>query len=393
MNFISITNRYIFAQFIPPFLINLAFFTFIFLMAEMLKITDLIVNYNVSLLDIGKILAFSTPYFLVYIIPMSCMMGVLLSFLRMSSDNEIIAFKTGGVSLYRLLPPVLVFCLCGCLLTFFMSLYGMHKGRLAIKELTFKVFSSNLDFGLKERTFNDSFEDVMLYVNRIDPKSRQLIDVFIEDKRRDDVVSTVIAPRGELFGEPKQFVFHLRLYSGIINQVGLEDRSAHSISFDVYDLRLDLQKEVTAAGKSKHRKEMSIVELQQAMSRQKVRNEGYYKMLLTYHQKFSIPFACFALGVLAMPLGIQSKSARRSSGLVLGLVCFLLYYLLLSLGAVFGETGSYPPLVGMWVPNLVMGTLGVVLLVQTANEKPIRIVASLGRLQFRIRRYVRRRRK
>jgi len=383
----SIVNRYIFAQLTPPFAINLGFFTFIFLMAEMLKITDLIVNYNVSILDIFKILAFSTPYFLVYIIPMSCMMSVLLSFLRMSSDNEIIALKTGGVSLYRMLPPVLIFCLCGCLLSFFMSLYGMPQGRLAIKELTFKVFSSNLDLGLKERTFNDSFEDVMLYVNRIDGQSKRLIDVFIEDKRREDVVSTVVAPRGDLFSEPSEFVFRLRLYDGIINQVGLEARSAHTISFDVYDLRLDLKKAAAGAGGTKHRKEMSVSELKAAMQRKKVRDKGYYKMLLTYHQKFSIPFACFALGVLAMPLGIQSKSAKRSSGLVLGLVCFLFYYLLLSLGVVFGETGDYPPLVGMWVPNVVMGTLGVVLLVQTANEKPIRIGGLLNRWHCRLRRF------
>lgn len=388
----SIVNRYIITQFIPPFAINLGFFTFIFLMAEMLKITDLIVNYNVSILDIAKILTFSTPYFLVFIIPMSCMMSVLLSFLRMSSDNEIIALKTGGVSIYRLLPPVLIFCLCGCLLTFFMSLYGMHKGRLAIKELTFQVFSSNLDFGLKERTFNDNFEDVMLYVNRIDVQTKSLIDVFIEDKRRDDVVSTVIAPRGELFSEPEQFVFHLRLYDGIINQVGLEKRSAHTISFDVYDLRLDLRKAAKASGSRKHRKEMSIFELEEAMQGYKVRNKDYYKMLLTYHQKFAIPFACFALGVLAMPLGIQSKSARRSSGLVLGLICFLFYYLLLSFGMVFGETGAYPPFIGMWVPNLVMGTLGIILLVQTANERPIRLTATLGRLRSWLLRVVSRRR-
>jgi lipopolysaccharide export system permease protein len=388
----SIVNRYIITQFIPPFAINLGFFTFIFLMAEMLKITDLIVNYNVSILDIAKILTFSTPYFLVFIIPMSCMMSVLLTFLRMSSDNEIIALKTGGVSIYRLLPPVLIFCLCGCLLTFFMSLYGMHKGRSAIKELTFQVFSSNLDFGLKERTFNDNFEDVMLYVNRIDVQSKSLIDVFIEDKRREDVVSTVIAPRGELFSEPEQFVFHLRLYDGIINQVGLEKRSAHSISFDVYDLRLDLRKAAKAAGGRKHRKEMSIFELQEAMQGYPVRNKDYYKMLLTYHQKFAIPFACFALGVLAMPLGIQSKSARRSSGLVLGLICFLFYYLLLSFGMVFGETGAYPPLIGMWVPNFVMGTLGIILLVQTANERPIRLTATLGRLRSWLLRVISRRR-
>jgi lipopolysaccharide export system permease protein len=107
----SILNRYIFKELLSPFAINLVFFTFVFLMAQMLKITNLIVNYNVGLFSILKILLFSTPYFLMYVIPMSVMLAVLLTFLRMNGDNEIIAMKTGGISLYRMLPPVLLFCL------------------------------------------------------------------------------------------------------------------------------------------------------------------------------------------------------------------------------------------------------------------------------------------
>jgi lipopolysaccharide export system permease protein len=49
-------------------------------------------------------LIYSTPYFLVFVIPMSTMMAVLLTFLRLSADNEIIALKTGGLNTYRLLP-------------------------------------------------------------------------------------------------------------------------------------------------------------------------------------------------------------------------------------------------------------------------------------------------
>ena len=78
----TIIDRYILRELIPPFLINLAFFTFVFLMAEMIKITDLIVNYAVSLVTIMKLLLFSTPYFLMYIIPMAIMMAVLLTFLK-----------------------------------------------------------------------------------------------------------------------------------------------------------------------------------------------------------------------------------------------------------------------------------------------------------------------
>ncbi|MFZ0727691.1 MAG: LptF/LptG family permease, partial [Desulfobacterales bacterium] len=169
----TLLNRYIFIELFAPFAVNLVFFTFVFLMAQMLQITDMIVNYSVGLFIILKILFFSTPYFLTYVIPMSVMLAVLLTFLRMSGDNEIIAMKTGGISLYRMLPPVLFFSLGAAALTFYMAAFGAPASKKAIKELTFEVFSENLDIGLKERTFNDSFKDVMLYVNEVDSKNKQ----------------------------------------------------------------------------------------------------------------------------------------------------------------------------------------------------------------------------
>ena len=359
---------------VGPFVINLVFFTFIFLMAEMLKITDLIVNYGVGIFTILMMLVYSTPYFLVYVIPMSVMMAVLLSFMRLSGDNEIIALKTSGISVYRLLPPVILFCLVGCLLTAFMTVYGQPWGRSAVKELTFKIVSSRLDVGLKERTFNDSFKDVMFYVNEIDLKDRTLIDVFIEDKRAKNVVSTVVAPKGKLYSEPDGHVYHLRLYDGNINQVSVENRSAHSLKFQTYDIRLDLKKNVTnAKQKGKSRKEMSLNELKKYLKATPSKNDSYYRALMELHKKFSIPIACFTLGILAVSLGIQSRSSKKSYGLVLGLVFFLIYYLLLSFGLVFGETGAYPPAIGMWVPNYIMGGFGLYLLFRTANERSVKI--------------------
>jgi lipopolysaccharide export system permease protein len=103
------------------------------------------------------------------------------------------------------------------------------------------------------------------------------------------------------------------------------------------------------------------------------RDDRYYLTLMEFHKKFSLPFSCLFLALLAVPLGIQSRHGKRSFGVVLGLVFFLFYYLMLSAGWVFGETGVYPPLIGMWVPNLVMGAIGLFLLVRNAKERPVQI--------------------
>jgi len=374
MKISSIIYRYVFREMIPPFVINLMFFTFVFLMVEMLKVTNMVVNYNVGVFTVLIMLAYSTPYFLTYIIPMSIMIAVLLAFLRLSGDNEIVALKTSGMSIYGLLPPVMLFCLIGCLLTFFMTAYGMPWGRLSVKELTYKVLSSNLEIVLKDRTFNDSFKDVVLYMHKIDPKTKELQDIFIEDKRTQDIVSTVVAPRGKLFSEPDEYIYHLLLYKGVIYQVDVKSRSTNYIDFETYEIRLDIKQAASSLKQgTKRKKEMNLVELRNYLNNSTRRDSNYYNALMELHKKFSIPIACFALGLLAVPLGIQSGSTKKSFGLVLGMILFLIYYLLLTAGLVLGETGTCPPVIGMWFPNIVMGALGLYLLIKTANERQLMI--------------------
>lgn len=362
-----------------PFFINSVFFTFVFLMTKILDITNLIVNYKISMFSILLILLYSIPRFLSFVIPMSVMMAVLLTFIRLSNDKELVALKAGGVSIYGLIPPVLVFCLMGVVLSCFITVYGMPWGTVSMKELTFQVAASHADAGLKERTFNDTFKDVMLYINKIDLKKKILKDVFIEDKRSQNIVSTVMAPKGRMFAEPDKLVFHLKLYQGTINQVNIENRSAHSINFDSYDVNLDVKKTLTASKDGpKDEDEMSFGDLKAYLKTFSQQNEQYYTALIELHKKFSIPFACFALGILAVPLGIQSESAKRSTGLGLGMVFFLIYYIMLSAGSVFGETGVYPPMVGMWVPNIVLGGLGLFLLIRTANDSSVKIMSFIN---------------
>lgn len=372
----SIVNKYLFKEMIPPFLISIIFFTFLFLMAKILLITNLVVNYNISLPKVILLLVYFVPYFLVFVVPMSVMMAVILTFLRLSSDNEIIALKTGGVSIYGLLPPVLMFCLIGYIVTFFLAVYGMPWGKTSIKRLTVDVATSNLELGLKERVFNDSFKDVMLYVNEINSKKGELIDVFVEDKRTENIISTIVAPRGVLISEKDKLIFRLRMFDGRINQVSIKNKSVNSISFETYDINLDLKSALSDPKRKwsqKDEKEMTLSELRYYLINAKDKNSRYYDALIELHKKFSIPFACFVLGILALPLGTQLKSSRRSYGLVLALAFFLFYYLLLSVGYVFVNTAYYPPVIGMWVPNIVIGSVGFYLLVRTAKDLPVRI--------------------
>lgn len=374
INPLTILNRHLLLEMVPPFLINLAFFSFIFLMKQILDITDMIVNHKVGVGPVGLLLVYSMPYFLQYVVPMSVMMAVLLALLRMSGDNEILALKAGGVSLYRLLPPVLLFSCAGALLTGYMTIAGVPQGAERFRTLLFDVATANLNVSLKERTFTDHFAGIMLYANKIDPHGGTLQQVLIEDSRESGINHTVVARSGILLDEPGEMVYYLRLFDGTINQFDIQDRSSHTIYFDTYDIRLDLTDVVSTAGIYRKRPaDMTLADLRAHLEAVKDHPAAYHNALVKYHRKFSIPLACLAMGLLALPLGVQSRHANKAFGIGLGLLFFLLYYLLLSVGTTLGETGDFPPLVGMWVPNLTLGGMGIWLLVRSAREKPLPI--------------------
>jgi len=377
----SIINRYVFKEMAPPFVINMAFFLFIFLMTKILDIVKYIVNYKVSISAVLLMLLYSAPFFLQFIIPMSIMMAVLLTFLRLSKDHEVVAFKASGLSIYDLLPSVLLFCIMGCLLTGYLTIYGIPWGRKSFKDLTYRVAASSFEIGLKERTFNDNFEGIMIYINKIDPKEKSLINVFIEDKRTNNIVSTVISPMGKLLSEPEKLFFRLILFNGIINQVNIKNQTVNSVNFDTYEINLDIKKSFARARKgTKHRSEMSLNELRKYLKDETKKDIIYYRALMDYHRKFSIPVACLVLGLLALPLGFQSMITKRSYGLGFGLLFFLLYYLLLTVGWGFGESGACPPVIGVWIPNILLGSIGFYLLIRTAQERPLMFDSFINRV-------------
>jgi len=381
-----ILHRYILKNLIPPLLINLLFLTVIFLMTRMLQITKLIVNYNVSLASIGLILLYSIPHFLVFVLPMSVMLSILLTLMRMSADNEIVALKSGGVSLYRLLPPIFMLAMAGFLATLFMTLYGMPHSKAAITRMTYTMLTSNTDLGLKARTFNTRFKGVTLYVNEVDINDKIMKDVFIEDRRNPKAVSTIVAPRGRFIKDATGRSVRLRLFNGMISQTSGEKRTANTIYFSTYDINLDM-KQLTRGEDlaDKDADAMGLAELLRHIQSARKSPEDYLKALITLHEKFSIPAACLALAVLAVPLGIELKSSRRSAGLGMGLFIFIVYYVLMTAGRVLGEIGMITPAIGLWSPNIIVGVGGAVMLIRAANEKPTYLIPLMRFLGSQIR--------
>ncbi len=369
----SIITRYLFWEMIPPFLLNMIFFTFIFLMTKLLEITNMAVNYQVSIVTVLKMLIYNMPLFMNYIIPMSVMMSILLTFLRLSSDNEIMAFKASGLTVSHFLPSVFLFCLLGALLTGWMSIYAQAWGQSAFRRLIYEAATSSIEVGLQERRFNDNFKGITLYVKQIDSRTKDIKGVFIEDRRKGNLVSAIVAPKARYYHAEGSPTFTFRLYNGAINHVNLIDDTNSYLKFETYDLKLNLLPSGKAKQNSdqKDEDEMTLTELLQYLDTADRSGKQYRVALAELHRKFVLPVACLILGILAVPFGIQSNQAKRSYGVLLGLIFFLIYYLLFSLGWTLSKTGVLAPAIGMWGPNILLGFAAIFFLTCSQKEKTL----------------------
>src|SRR5678809_827797 len=106
-----ILDRYIFLEILFPTLIALVALTFVAFLAfsrEIGWLLELIIRQSATMRDVWAITAAYIPNVLTFTIPMAVLVGILTGFGRMSSDNETIAFRAAGVSMKRLLLPVMM---------------------------------------------------------------------------------------------------------------------------------------------------------------------------------------------------------------------------------------------------------------------------------------------
>jgi lipopolysaccharide export system permease protein len=259
-----------------------------------------------------------------------------------------------------------------------MAMVAQPWGEYSLKNLVFNLAVVQAKVTLKERVFNDDFRDLVFYIQRVNPDG-SMEDVFIYDNREKDIPQTIVAKKGWLLPDPRERSLNLHLQNGQIYNVSLSSRSAQNVHFKTYDLFLPLDQMISAQAK----RERSETELYLHELRAKIRatpptEKKYHVYRIEYYKKFSLPFSCLVFGIIAFPLGLQSRLAGRSWAIVLGGIVFFIYYLFLSLAFSLGEKGTLNPMLGLWLPNIVVGVIGLYLFWATSKERELGWLNALG---------------
>ncbi|NCP08473.1 MAG: LPS export ABC transporter permease LptF [Deltaproteobacteria bacterium CG23_combo_of_CG06-09_8_20_14_all_51_20] len=368
----TILNRYIAKEMLPTFLTGLFLAVFTVVVTRLLSITELIINRGVGIGSVIGIIGYLLPDVVGFALPATALIAVVMAFLRLSADSEFVALKASGVSLYQMLPPVVLFSVFNMLAGAWILAQASPWGQNSFRNLVFDIAKSQADLAIKERVFTEPFKGVTFYVQSYDSREKVMKDVFVNDRREKNLISTVVASEAKLFKHPDKRTLTIRFINGTVFVTDKDLSSSRTIRFASYDLTVGIGELLRAASsREKSPKELTIGELKGHLDKIEANSIRHNELMIELMEKATLPVAIFLMGMIGVPLGVYIRGRGKYSGVGVSLMVFLAYYVCLMGSRNIGESGYLPPLVVVLIPVTFLAVFGLYAYLRIGAEKAL----------------------
>ena len=349
-------DRFIFGELIGPFFFGLMAFTIIMVAGGLLfRIADLIIKNGVPLGIVVRLFLYYLPKMAATAIPMSCLLAALLGFNKLSTNSELVALKSSGISFTRIIKPVIIMAFFVSMGAFFINetLVPISE-RAAANVMAYEVFKQSPPV-FRDKVFlkEESGGELkrVIYVNRIDVKDGKMSDVVVQEFEKGLLSRLVSAKKGEWIDGSWW------LEEGKVFEITKDSDVSLLFTFDKQALQLDLNPE-EAVRTARTPDEMTLNELFREIKMMKQKGMDVSKILMILNLRFSVPWACLVLAIVGAAVG--SRPQRSSSGMGLGLsvIIVFVYYVILSFTQSLGDAGYLHPVFAAWIANIVFLIIG-----------------------------------
>lgn len=366
----KILRTYLLKEFYLPFFSSLAVLSFVMLLGNLIQLIELIINKGVNFFSVLKLFLFLLPYLLTYTIPIAVLIAVLLSLGRLSSDNEIMAIRASGVNVFGLLVPFLVAGFAISLSLVILNDRVIPLAHYASRKTLIDIGVKNPTAAIEPGTFIDSFRNYVLFVYSIERNKQTgerniLNNVRIyEPQGKDKPTRTIVARRGEFVSIPKKKTVKLKLSDGTSDEPDANKPGEFfKLNFKTYFLTLSLDDDQSSRQIEKKPKDMTIKELNDEID--KFRSQGISDInpLLTHlHQKIALAFSALVFIIIASPMAVITHRREKAINFGMAFLIVIIYYLLLIGFESLSLQGCLPPVISIWMPNIIFSLIGGCLL-------------------------------
>lgn len=258
----ALLERYLLRQLLRPFLLGVFIVTFLLTMDFLFDYLDLFLGKGIDLPTVLWLFVLGLGWMLALSVPCGVLVSMLMTFGRLSQDNEIVALRASGINLLRLLAPA---AYASLLLAIGLMLFNNHvlpDMNHAFANLMLDINKKRPTAQIQEGVFIDHFPGYRMWIGNLDDRNGHMRDVLIFDSsRKGEPRRTISAERGRLEFDQASSVLTLHLEDGEIHQAGQETgaiyRKAHfeRQSFNIEGVREDLQRR---RGRARGQREMAI---------------------------------------------------------------------------------------------------------------------------------------
>lgn len=233
-------HRYILSELAGPFVVSLSLLTFILFMRNMVFLFPKIAGRNLEWSVIGELMGLSLPFIIALVLPMAVLVAVIMSFGRLSADNEITALKSLGVPAHRLMASPLAAALLLMVGAVWFNDRVLPESNHRYKNLLLDIAYLKPTVQIREGVVMDDFGGLSLLVNRIretggsrnltltapdqgggrtDDGPAELFGVVITETTPAGARRTIVADSGAIRTAPNRKDAVLILYDGEIQEV------------------------------------------------------------------------------------------------------------------------------------------------------------------------------
>ena len=373
---IPLLDRWLLGELIGPLLFAIAMFTVLALTVGVLvELVRQIAEFNLPVLIAIQVLLQRLPSFLVLSFPMATLFATLLAYGRLSTNSELTALRSVGVSATRMIIPALVLALVMSSLTFlFNDVLVPRSNRAAevtLRRALGKAISTEKGdniiyprFGRVEEP-DGSFSKGLLqlfYANKF--RDGTMTRVTLLDFSRAGFTQMLLAESAQWNRQEAKWEF----FNGQILTL-TPSGSTTSADFDRYLYPFSAAP-IRIAKLPKDANNMTVAEALQAEQLLQSAGDlkGARKLQVRIQEKFTFPMACLVFGLIGSSLGAKPNNrTSRGQGFALSIVMILVYYLLAFSFSALGVKGTLPAVLAAWSPVLISLAGGGFLLRQASQ--------------------------
>ncbi|MBV8199916.1 MAG: LPS export ABC transporter permease LptF [Acidobacteria bacterium] len=369
-------NRYIISEIVGPLGLGFLVYTFILLLRFLFQSAEMIIRRGLPVSIVGKLLLVTLPNIVVLTLPMSLLFGILIAVGRLSSDSELTAMRSCGISLLSLYRPVLLISAVLTLLNTLLMIYILPWGNHSLQQLRLEIITQTMSQQVEPRVFYQEWVGKSVYVFEAPPPGRRWKGVFLAETEPGTQKNQVtVADWGEIKVDPAGERVVMVLTNAVRHTVDLN----HPVSYEISrhkELDVVLEDQFTSEQRakmasSKGVRELNLTELRHVRRDRSLPKEMRNLALVEIHKKFSIPFACMVFGLFALPLGINNRRGGKTSGFAISIGVIVVYYIMLNNGEEAARYGKLSAGLAMWLPNLVLAAIGVFILMRRNSDKSL----------------------